>query len=426
MNAPLDIADVPRTRPPEVWRRYFGAYLLSAVGTGMWIPLQGIFLHEYRHVPVGQLGGYFAVMALAAVAINLPIGPVADRHGPLVFFVTAGVLQGVGMLLVAVDRGIWPLLVAGCLSGLGNGMFFAVQTPVLMRLVGPEHLSATFGRQYQLMNVGGVVGALLGGAVVHLLDYPGYLLIIAANAASTVLHVCNVALILPRAPIPTADPDRSDPTSRTPARRGLLAPLRDRAFLPLVVLQLGLVVFGAAQMDTVAPVVFQASAGLPVWMVTVFIVANCLVVVVTQGSANRWVARRGYQEGIFGALACWLVAFLFALSVMVFDQWIWQVVGVAACAAVFGVGETLLAPSLQPLVVQRAPADRLAAYSSAMSLSFSVGIIVAPALGLWAVDHVDGWLYWLIIAIGTATCLPLARMGRSPQNPDVSELSYER
>lgn len=228
---------------------YFAGYLLSVVGMGAWGPFQGIFLHEHRHLLAHQVGWYFAAVGVGAIVANLHASSLASRRGPFAVFVIAGLLQFPGPSLAVLGTSPLVIVIGGCLSGIGNGAFFAVQTGILVRLFSADGLSRILGRQYQLKNLGISASAPLCGVISHGFGFPGLLILALANAASSLLHALNVVVIVRRK---SGIPQNSDiPAGPAPSSRGkVFSPFIDRSFMPLILLQLGLVIVGISQMVT--------------------------------------------------------------------------------------------------------------------------------------------------------------------------------
>jgi hypothetical protein len=116
------------------------------------------------------------------------------------------------------------------------------------------------------------------------------------------------------------------------------------------------------------------------------------------------------------AVLLWLASLVPAYLATAFDGWA-ALAAASWFVAIFAVGETFISASLQPLVVMRAPAGQLGAYSAAVSLMFGVGLIAGPALmlGVYGSLGVNG--YWTVLALGIGAALPLLWMLRNDRSP---------
>lgn len=388
-------------------RLYFASYAFSMFGTGLWLPLNAIFLSEERHLSVSQVGAYYTVVALTAVVCNFVTGDLADRRGPFTLFRLAGLVQGVGIALLLLGDSTTSIYLAAVVSGLGNGAFFATQTMVLTRVFGGDRLSRLFGTQFQIMNLAIMVGAATLGLLVHFLGSTGFLVGFAINALSYAVHAWNASG-------PVRRMAGAEGGGRPQTRPRPWAPYLDSRFLPIIATQLCVSLFGYAQLEAVMPVVFRKGAGLPLWVITTYVALNSVVVVLAQPTATRWVEKHGRRAGLRAALVCWLVSFVPALAAPWPDAFAGRVAAVILFSAVFAVGEVLVAPSMQPLAAASAPRDRIGSYTAAVSLAYSLGLILGPSL-LLPVFAVDGLAYWAVVAAGTVLGLIAASRIRAPQ-----------
>jgi MFS family permease len=75
---------------------------------------------------------------------------------------------------------------------------------------------------------------------------------------------------------------------------------------------------------------------------------------------------------------------------------------VASCASVFGVGETLMQPTIPALVNDLAPDHLRGRYNALSSGAFSLAAVVAPAVAGWLLGHALGSLYIVMLVGGCA------------------------
>ncbi|MGW6214857.1 MFS transporter [Streptomyces sp. NPDC055109] len=177
----------------RVIRSYLAGFTLSMVGTGLWLPLNAVYLNQDRDLTPGLVGVYYLVLSTASITSNLVNGPLADRIGPFRPFVIAGMAQAAGMVLLAIAPSTPFLFLAAAICGAGNGGFFACQTAVLTRVFGIGNLSTVYGRQYQIMNLAIGVGALAVGTMAQALGHQAFVIGFCLNGLSYALHVLNVA-----------------------------------------------------------------------------------------------------------------------------------------------------------------------------------------------------------------------------------------
>lgn len=427
------IAKMGHSLDERLRRRYFAGFALSMLGTGLWLPLNAIYLNDERNFSPSLVGVYYVVVAAASIAVNLTAGPVADRLGPFRPFLAGGMLQCVGILLLLAAPSRPLIFVAAALCGMGNGAFYAVQTAVLSRLFGADGLSRVFGRQYQIMNVGIGVGALAVGALVSTIGHLAYVIGFSVNAVSYAAHALNVAGPVRKMAQASAGETvgvgggvrTNSAESGAPGRGGPFRPYGDRKFITVILVQLCLALFGFAQFEAVVPIVFKKSAELPLWSVTAFLAVNCVAVVAVQGRATRCVEERGHRAGLRYAMMSWITAAAAGAAAGLMGPLVLRIGAVFVFALFFAVGETLISPSMHPLAVALAPKNLVTTYTAAVSMVYNLGVLIGPFLLLPLFGRLGSTPYWCTVALGSVLGVALlGRVGGSRQEtaaPHVAE-----
>ncbi|MGW6407046.1 MFS transporter [Streptomyces vinaceus] len=382
-----------RREPLPLYTGFLTGWGATTFGTGLMLPLTVAYLREVLGLPTSGVSLYFALFAVAGLAVNPLAGRIGRIHGPGLPAIGATVLQAAGAAWLALADSMAATVPAACLSGAGTGAYYAVQTPLLTKVFGTTHLSRVLSAQHRVSALTVAVGALLGGQAVEHLGEGGYTLCVAANAASYLLY--GATLVRLRGAVGrTAGTgahraDRGAPRA-DPRERGTA--LRDPVFRRLLLLQTALVVFGLAQVDAVVPAILR-NAHLSVSGVSIVVACNTVGVIAFQGLALRVVERIGYVAALTAAILVWVAAMAaLTAAVLVPGSGVRLLLG-ALFGLVFAVGECLIAPSVQPLVTLAAPAARLESYAAATSLAHGLGAFVAPLVLLPVVDGGGVWSY---------------------------------
>lgn len=387
-------------------RRYFVGYAVTTFGTGLVYPLTSLFLIEQRGLGSSVAAGYFAVFSAAALAVNPGAAWLAGQRGPLGLLVAGLVGQATSAAMLMLSTPAAGIYLAALVGGVGGGACFATQTAALTRLFGLDALSVLYGRQYQISNVAMAVAAVLAGGLVAVAGRTGYLIAFAGNAVSFVVFA---GLLAGLSRWSAGGGDRPGRSERAPGAANPFAPYLDPAFLPIIGLQLCLILFGLSQLDAVIPVVLRGATELPVWAVTGYVAVNCVTVVLTQPAGIARARQLGPQRAIALALALWVSSFGLALMAGWLPSLSAKLAAIAGFAAVFGLGEVLISPSMQPLAATSAPAGQLATYTAATSFAYSLGRILGPVLLLTLYARLGGVAYWLLLALGASLGFPLLR-----------------
>ena len=116
---------------------------------------------------------------------------------------------------------------------------------------------------------------------------------------------------------------------------------------------------------------------------------NTLTVVGAQLLVLRWLAGRRRTTGTALAAAAWAVAWALVIAAGRLGGGALATVTFTAAMAVFGVGESLLSPTLPTIINDLAPPGAAGRYNGLGTLAFTTGFLVGPASGAAALGA--GW-----------------------------------
>jgi MFS family permease len=120
---------------------------------------------------VALVGTFFSIQE----AIYLVLRPVGGRLGDRLGYQTA-IALGMGLIALCLSLLPWAhsplalLVLAGCI-GAGQSLIFPSTIALVASRVDPSHTGASMGLIGTLKNAGKVAGPLLGGLLIHWLDY---------------------------------------------------------------------------------------------------------------------------------------------------------------------------------------------------------------------------------------------------------------
>lgn len=403
----FDSLRLSESRPDDsAYKSYLFAYAVSLLGTALIYPLTTLYLLGPLESSTSQVAGYFAVLAVIAMVVN-PLAATLADSGKLLQVYSLGILcQGAGASLLAISWSTELIFVAAVFAGAGSGAFFATQTPFLIAVFGEKNLSPIYGAQSMIANAAAGLAGFFAGSMVAITGDLGFRLFFSLNAISYLWLFVFAASrrrhfqgeIIGKA---RAVRWRSFVVS--------LQPFADLRFLPLLLIQITVVGIGFTQIEAVLPYVMD-SMGIAIFLISGCLAANSITVVIFQAAGNRIVANRNERWGISAAGICWGVAAAFPLvasSLVLPTAWI--LLSILFFSVIFGLGETLLAPSLRPLIAKSAPDGRKSTYTAAASQSYSVGSTLGPTAGI-AVFAATGPLgYWLALSILSVAISGLTR-----------------
>ncbi len=370
----------------------------SAVGTGLILPLTLIYLHQVRGIGL-PLVGLLLTMSAVIGLVAVPLAGVAlDRFGARVVLaaVTAGQALGEGSLAWSHSplTAIPPLLLIGACSG---SSFPASNTMMAAINPDPATQQRAFAVSFTGINAGvGIGGAI--GAVVANVHHPGSFQSLFLGNGIICLAVATLYSRLPGSrPVRHAGLERETGAGY---REVLGGPGLRVALLAVLVLAMT----GYAAMDTGLPAYATVVARVPVRVVALALTVNTAFIVGTQMLVLRVVRvmRRSHALAVIGLIwaAAWV---LFGLSALPSAPGM-RIAGVLAFAALFGMGETFMAPTMSPLVNSLA-SERVRGRANALSSSaYSIAFVVSPAI---CTSLIAAGLAAVWIAMLSAGCLSI-------------------
>ncbi|MCQ8774848.1 MFS transporter [Streptomyces telluris] len=383
---------------------------LSAFGNGFTVPFLFIYVSQVRDLGAGTAGMVLMTFAVSALVVLPFVGRAIDRRGPLPVAVVGTVSAAVGSMGMGLAS--TESLVFAAAAALGAGI--AVIQPTLATMIvwcsTPTTRSRAFAMQFFLNNLGLGLGGLLGGQLVDTSDPGSFVRLFAIESVMFLVLGAAVATVrLPKAP----KVEDAVPTDEG-AKGGWRTLLGDRAMVQLCVL--GFVMFFACY--------GQFESGLAAFAVEVTrispatlgiaLAANTAAIVLAQFVVLKLVEghRRSRVMALVGVI--WTVAWVAAgVSGLIPGAHGVATALLISTYALFGIGESMLSPTVAPLVADLAPARLVGQYNSAFALVKQLALAIGPAVGgLMA----GGGLYVAYIAMVIACSLAITalalRLGR--------------
>ncbi|GAA1137737.1 MFS family permease [Kitasatospora gansuensis] len=374
---------------------------LSAFGSGFTMPYMFVYVDQVRGLGSLAAGMVFTVFALAALAVLPFTGRGIDRYGPRPVLLIGAALAATGAFAFGHATGTPALLVSSFLFGAGVTTCQPALATMIVRCSTKATRSRAFALQFTLVNLGMGIGALVGGQIVDVAD-PASLTRLFTIEALTFL---GLALVTGTARIPAAAPVLVAATGPT----GLRALVADKAMLRLCLLA-GLIFFTCyGQFESGVAAFATDTVGTAPSTLGLAIGANALTIVVLQMFMVKLTERRRRTTAMAAAGLVWLGAWTMALVAgLVRSEALVATIAIVAVYALFGVGESLLAPTLGPIVADLAPARLLGTYNSGYALVKQIAIAVGPAVGVLLVGSGTWPLYLAAMAACTLLIVVLA------------------
>ncbi|MFI9363501.1 MFS transporter [Kitasatospora sp. NPDC053057] len=381
---------------------------LSAFGSGFTMPYMFVYVDQVRGLGSLAAGMVFTVFALAALAVLPFTGRGIDRYGPRPVLLAGAGLAATGAFAFGHATGTPALLVSSFLFGAGVTTCQPALATMIVRCSTAATRSHAFALQFTLVNLGMGIGALVGGQIVNIAD-PASLTRLFTIEAATFLGLALVTGTAhvsngygPMAQLSVVQEKNDGPT-------GLRALFADKAMVRLSVLA-GLIFFTCyGQFESGVAAFATDTVGTAPSTLGFAIGANAVTIVVLQMFMVRITARRRRTTAMAAAGVVWLGAWAMALVAgLIRTETMAATVAIVSIYALFGVGESLLAPTMGPMVADLAPARLLGTYNAGYALVKQIAIAVGPAVGVLLVGSGTWPLYLAAMAGSTLLIVLLA------------------
>jgi predicted MFS family arabinose efflux permease len=295
----------------------------------------------------------------------------ADRIGRKPTLLAGLVLSAAAMLAMPWGNSIVLIDLCAFLAGFAFDFQRPAVSATVADLVPVSDRVRAFGLNYWAVNIGASLAPLIGGALAAI----SFLFLFTFDAVSSLGYFLLIFFRL-------REPAQHLSTSRRPSP---FAGFSDPRMLLLFVLSS----FLTAQF-------FQAYSTLPLMMrlhgmnvgdYSRAIIANGLTVVIFSIPLSRILQRWSAARALALAAACVGIGFFLT-------QFAHSVLQYAGTVFIWTLGEIGVASTTPALISRLSPPTQRGVYQGTYSTSWSLGILVGPALGGWVLQTVGGHVLW--------------------------------
>ncbi|MFJ1896664.1 MULTISPECIES: MFS transporter [unclassified Streptomyces] len=353
---------------------------LSAFGLGFTVPYLYVYVAQVRDLGAGTAGVVLAVFAMAALAVLPFTGRVIDRRGPLPVLLVASVVASLGAAALGFSSQVTASVLSAAVLGAGTAVMQPALATMLVRCSDTGTRTRAFAMQFFLQNLGLGIGGLVGGQIVDTERPASFTLLFLIEAVMfLVLGAITATVRMPRTPAVAAAVSGAGGGARGGGMRALLS---HRAMVQLCVL--GFVVFFACygQFESGLAAYGTEAAGIEPSTLGIALAANTAVIVVAQFVVLRLVERRRRSRVIAAVGLIWAFAWIVAgYAGLGHGSQTMATAAMISTYALFGLGESMLSPTVAPLVADLAPESMVGQYNSAFALCKQLALAVGPAVG---------------------------------------------
>lgn len=402
-----------------------GRFLLSTVaiqhlGRGMTLPFTVIYLHEVRHFSLDTAGLIMALLALVAAVMAGPMGSLTDLVGARWMLIAAGVSQSLGAVAMAFATAL-PLAVTGAvLMGLSASIGWSAGNTFISALVRGPLRQRYFGVNFALLNLGIGAGGLIAGAYVDVARPITFETVFFADAI--LILIPGIWLLGPLRHVHARSVKPPEDTSSASYATVLRLP----GMRWVLVLALVSSFVGYGQLEAGIPAFARGVSQVGTEVVGLAFAANTAVIVLLQ----FWVLQRieGHRRTRVGLvmLGIWSIAWLaFGASGLLPDS-LAAAVLVVAFLALFGLGETLLQPTLPAITNDMAPDHLRGRVNAAQSTAFMAGGVLGPLVAGVLLDRGLPVVFIAVVLTGLAVIAWLFLRLERIISPEVNGVSAPR
>jgi MFS family permease len=392
---------------PTPGRWLLSTTAISTLGRGMTLPFTIIYIHEVRGIPLDVAGLLMGLIAVVALLVTGPVGALVDRFGARAVVIWGTVSQIAGCVVLAYAANVAAFVVAFTFLGIAFGVGWPGFNALTSTIVSGPLRTQFFGINFALVNLGIGVGGILSGFLTDV-DRPGTFTAIFLVDAAT--NVIPLALLLGPLRHVANRPER--PAEGEPADEGIgyLAILRKPAVLWITLLTFLSSFVGYGQMEAGFPAFARQVSEVSTRTIGFAFAANTLVIVTMQFLVLRFIDGHRRTRVFLVLVVLWAGAWLVLGATGMVAGTLLAAAGVIAFHVLFGLGETMLQPTV-PAIVNDLASDRDRGRFNAVSAgAFQVGAITAPIVAGWLLNrHLSGvFIGVIIVALGGVAVLAMA------------------
>ncbi len=388
---------------PGPGRWLLSTTVISTIGRGMTLPFTIIYVHEVRGIDLDVAGLLMGLIAVVAVVVTAPVGVLTDRLGARRMVLVGICAQVAGSVVIAFATTVPAFVVGFVLVGISFGIQWPAFNAMIGSIVVGRLRTQYFGINFALVNLGIGIGGVVSGFLTDVTQPWTFTTIFLANAAC---FLVPAALLLgplrhvAGTPQPAAD--------GAPSGRGYLSILRRPAVLWITALTFLTSFAGYGQMEAGFPAFARQVSEVSTRTIGLAFAANTVVIVGLQFLVLRLIDGHRRTRVFLALVALWAAAWTILGATGLVAGTLVAAAGVIVFHILFGLGETMLQPTV-PAIVNDLASDRdRGRFNAVSSGAFQLGGITAPVAAGWLLDRRLGGVFVVVLLVSLALVAVLA------------------
>ncbi len=373
----------------EVW---ILALVMLVNRTGaMLMPFLSIIMTEGRGFSLAQAGYLMSAFGLGSILGSWLGGKLTDSLGFYRVQLWSLMLTGIMFLLLASASGFITMLLGIFTLSLVADIFRPANQAAIVLYSHPEHLTRSFGLQRLAFNLGYSIGPALAGL---LMVRFGHNAIFYMSALGYLLSFFLLWRLLPApsdALVPKIETEEKEksPSLHTP-------PWQNVPYLKFLFFNF-LAVTGFFQLISSIPAYWKKELLFSEFEIGLLMGLNgLLIVLIEMPLLYRIENRISKRISIAGGALLFLLSYAALLTGL---SAVWAAV---LYIVLISIGEMFYMPFTSSLIGMKAPQQRLGQYMGWYSISWGIGIVLAPTGGLYVADH---WGFEALWYLSMLVCL---------------------
>ena len=365
----------------------------------MTLPLVIVFLHDQRGIGLGGAGLALAAVGAGGLVATLLAGVATDRLGAGWTAVGGLALAGSATAGYLFVHSTAAAVAVSAVQGAGFAATFVGLFPLLIDAVPADHRGDVLGTSYGVTNLGLGIGSTVA-AVLLTADPSAFTPLFVTDA---ITYVAFAAVL-----VWAGEVRRGRHRDHEVGPAGYRAVLGDRRLLVATGLNVVLVGAGYSQFTSAFPAWTTGPVGAPTSVVGLAFAANTWTIAIAQLPMLHVVRGRRRTRAIAATGLVFGVSWLITLAGGHTSNLLAAELALVGAAAVFGLGETLLSPSLPAIVQDIAEDTSRGRYVAVYSVSWQVGPMIGPAVAGAALAAGEGGPLLVGLALCCALVAPAA------------------
>jgi MFS family permease len=374
--------------PRNFWIIILSTFI-DRMGGSMIFPFFAIFVSTKFGVGMTQVGILFSIFALSNIIGSFLGGAMTDRYGRKFMIIFSLVISALSSILLALVPEFEQFALVSAITGLLSNTGGPARQAMMADVLPKEKRVEGFGIMRVVMNLAVALGPMIGGLLAT--TAMSYLLLFILDAITSIITAVIVYYKLPETkPEPQKAIDSEEPPTEglLDTFRGYLKIGADKPFIAFVLMGalMNLVYF---QMYSSLPFFMHNIKGMSAQSYGYILSMNAFMVVFLQFWFTRKIKNYPAMLVMAAGAFCYMIGFsmygfvgglaLFALAMVIIT-----------------VGEMLVTPVAQALIVQFSPEDMRGRYMAVSGLSFMLPNTFGSLAAGFVMDNFNPhWVWWI-------------------------------